>query len=78
MLILYPFVEGTSGFEVELSQRQWADFGTALKRIHTTTVPLALSQKIQKEDFSPERRDICRSFIQRLDNETFDDPITRA
>jgi spectinomycin phosphotransferase len=75
-LILYPFVEGTSGFDVELSQRQWADFGTALRRIHNTTAPVALSRKIQKERFSPERRDMCRSFINRLENETFDDPIT--
>lgn len=75
-LILYPFVEGTSGFEIELSQPQWADFGAALKRIHTTSVPSALSQKIGRESYSPEWRDVCRSVIQRLDNETFDDPVT--
>src|SRR5215208_7524547 len=75
-LILYPFVEGTSGSEIELSEPQWADFSAALKRIHTTSVPPALSQKIGKESYSPEWRDIGRDIIQRLDNETFDDPIT--
>src|SRR5687768_13391372 len=70
-LILYPFVEGTSGFEIELSQPQWAHFSAALKRIHTISVPSALSQKIGRESYSPEWRDVCRSVIQRLDNETF-------
>jgi len=32
-LILYPFVEGHNGFEVDLSDHQWVDFGTALKCI---------------------------------------------
>ena len=75
-LILYPFVEGTSGFEIELTEPQWADFSAALKRIHTTAVPPALSQKLGKESYSAEWRDICRNVIQRLDNETFDDPVT--
>jgi len=26
-LILYPFVEGTAGYEVELTERQWSEFG---------------------------------------------------
>ena len=75
-LILYPFIEGTSGFEIELSEPQWADFSSALKRIHTTLVPSALSGKIGNESYSPEWRDICRNVIKRLDNETFDDPVT--
>ncbi len=75
-VILYQFVEGTSGFEVKLTERQWADFGTALQRIHTTKLSPALFQKIQKESYSPESRDICRDAMQRLVNETFDDPVT--
>lgn len=74
-LILYPFMEGISGFEVELSEGQWADFGTALQRIHTMNLPSALMQRIQKESYSTESRDICRNVLQRLENETFDDPV---
>jgi spectinomycin phosphotransferase len=74
-LILYPFVEGTSGFEVKLSERQWAEFGTALRRIHMTKLPPALIQNIQKESYSSESRDICRNVLQRLEQETFDDPV---
>src|SRR5215210_2842740 len=75
-LILYSFIEGTSGFEIELSEPQWAEFSLALKRTHTTLVPSALSEKIGKESYSPEWRDKCRKVIKHLDHETFDDPVT--
>ena len=74
-VILYPFVEGTSGFQDKLTERQWADFGAALQRIHTLSLPPALSQKMQKENYSPESRDICREVLQTLENERFDDPV---
>jgi spectinomycin phosphotransferase len=74
-VILYPFVEGTSGFDVELTEHQWAEFGTALQRIHTLSLPPTLRQKMQKENYSPESRDICREVLHRLESETFDDPV---
>src|SRR5215216_6063976 len=74
-VILYPFIEGTSGFQDKLTERQWADFGAALQRIHTLSLPPALSQKMQKENYSAESRDICREVLQRLESERFDDPV---
>ncbi|HSL43993.1 MAG TPA: phosphotransferase [Anaerolineales bacterium] len=74
-VILYPFVEGTSGFQDKLTEGQWADFGAALQRIHTLSLPPALRQKMQKENYSPESRDICREVLQRLESERFNDSI---
>jgi spectinomycin phosphotransferase len=76
-LVLYPFVDGQSGFAVELTGPQWDAFGKALKRIHTTPVTPRLEQEMEVETFSPEWRDRCRGFFQRLDSESFEDPITR-
>ena len=73
-LVLYPFVEGKDGYEAALSERQWADFGAAMKQIHSTALPAQLSRKIQKENYSPEWRERCRDIIQRLDDETLDVP----
>ncbi len=74
-LILYPFVEGKNGYDVALSERQWAEFGAALKRIHTTEIPPALSQKIHTENYATEGVETCRFIIKRLDQESFSDPI---
>ncbi len=77
-LILYPFVEGTNGYEVELTARQWADFGAALRQIHTIHLPPGLAAQIRRESYSPEWRDGCRNIFRRLDEETFTDPIMLA
>jgi spectinomycin phosphotransferase len=77
-LVLYPFVEGKSGFDVELSERQWADFGAALKQLHTMVVPPELVRAIRKGAFAPEWRERYRRVLARLDNEAFDDPIALA
>jgi spectinomycin phosphotransferase len=74
-LILYPFVEGKDGYEVPLSDRQWVDFGAALKRIHATVVPAALARRIPRETCSPRWRDSVRTFLGRLDDGTYIDPV---
>jgi len=74
-LILYPFIEGHSGFEVDLSDRHWREFGTALKRIHTAVVPPALTRRIQQETYSPQWREIVKTFLGRVDDGTSSDPV---
>ena len=45
-VILYPFIEGHNGYEVDLSDRHWSEFGTALKRLHTAVVPPPLKRVV--------------------------------
>jgi spectinomycin phosphotransferase len=54
-VILYPFVEGHNGYEVDLSAHHWYNFGAALKRIHTVVLPPTLISRIQQETYSPHR-----------------------
>jgi spectinomycin phosphotransferase len=74
-LILYPFVEGHNGYEVGLSDRHWGDLGTALKSIHTVVAPPALIRCIQQETYSPQWREIVKTFLERVEVDAFDDPV---
>jgi spectinomycin phosphotransferase len=74
-LILYPFVEGHNGYEVGLSERHWVEFGRALKGIHTAVVPSALVRRIQQETYSPQWREIVKTFLERVEDDAFDDPV---
>jgi spectinomycin phosphotransferase len=74
-LVAYPFIVGSDGFHVEMTERQVSDFGVALKRIHTTALSPHLIAKLQREDYTPERRDRCKHFLVRLEDESFDDPV---
>ncbi len=74
-VILYPYVEGHNGFERNLSDQQWVEFGTALKRFHTAEIPSAITSSIQREKFSPQWRDTVKMFLERIEEETFDEPV---
>jgi spectinomycin phosphotransferase len=73
-LIVYPFVEGMSGMEIGLSDSQWHEFGTVLKRIHATKLTPELVQQIHKEDFAPLRSNITREMDAHISSNTFDNP----
>ena len=73
--ILYPFVEGRNGYEADLSDRQWADLGKALKRIHIAILPPELIRRIQRETYAPQGREIVKTFLVRIEDGTFGDPV---
>lgn len=73
--ILYPFIEGRNGYQVDLTDRHWVEFGATLKRIHTAELPPTLASRIRRENFSPQGRKTLRTFLARIENETFDDPL---
>jgi spectinomycin phosphotransferase len=74
-VILYPFIEGHNGYEVDLSDHHWVEFGAAFKKIHTVAVPPALLRGIPQETYSPQWRESLMIFLERVEREVFDDPI---
>ena len=74
-VILYPLVAGRDGYEVDLSERHWRDFGRALKRVHTVVLPPALTKHIRRETYSPKWRETVRMFLERVEDDVFDDPV---
>jgi len=74
-VILYPFVEGHNGFEKKLSNKQWVEFGTALKRFHISNIPSAITNGIQKDDFSFQWRNTVKTFLERIEKEAFNEPV---
>jgi spectinomycin phosphotransferase len=74
-VILYPFIEGRNGYEVDLSDRHWRDFGAALKRIHTAQLPVELTRRIRPETYSPQWRAMVKTFLERVEYEALADPV---
>jgi spectinomycin phosphotransferase len=72
---LSRYVSGKDGFEKKLSDRQWVEFGAALKKFHTAVIPPAITAGIPRETFSPRWRDIVRLSLQRVRTETFPEPV---
>jgi spectinomycin phosphotransferase len=73
--MLYPFVEGRSGFSARLSDRHWVELGAALRRIHTATLPLALRRQIPRETYAPHWRERVREFQARAEGTAYAEPV---
>jgi spectinomycin phosphotransferase len=73
-LILYPFIEGKDGFEMELSDHHRRTLGAAFQGIHTAQIPTELRKLIKKETFSLGWREDMKSYQARVGTKTFDDP----
>jgi spectinomycin phosphotransferase len=73
-IILYPFVAGKTGFDMELSDQHKRDFGIALRAIHSARVPPQLERLIPRESFSTEWRNGIKSFQVQAETVSFQDP----
>jgi len=74
-LILYPFVEGSDAFEVDLSDAQRIEFGAALRALHTAVLLAAITNHVRREAFAPRWRETTRAFLTRIEKESFADPV---
>ena len=72
-MILYPFIEGKNGFEMELTDHQKRTLGAALKAIHSAQVPPELKRKIPQETFSQKFREQVKEFQKQVENTAFSD-----
>jgi spectinomycin phosphotransferase len=73
--ILYPFVKGHHGYERKMSAQQWTEFGTVLKKFHTTEFPREITREVLREGFSPRWRETVKAFLRRIEEEKFDEPV---
>ncbi len=72
---LYPFVEGQNGFEAGLSDDEWIEFGSALKRIHSLSLPPGLQGLVPSETWSPRWRELVRGFQAQVESGSYTDPL---
>jgi len=73
--VLYPYVEGRNGIEVNLSDRQWIEFGATLKRFHSADIPSIITSRVQRETFSSKWRETVKTFLGRIEDEVFKEPV---
>jgi spectinomycin phosphotransferase len=73
--ILYPFVTGDAGWEIELSPSQWGELGAGLRALHEAALPPALMETVPRETFAPVWRDPVRAFMGRVADHAGSDAV---
>lgn len=66
-LIVYPFIEHQNGFSQILTDDQWLTLGKVMRKIHACQVPQTIQNRIKRETYSPQWRDIVRSFYAHME-----------
>lgn len=72
-IILYPFIDGKNGFEMNLMDQHRRSLGAAFKRIHTAHIPRELESQIRKENFSLGWRESMRRYQAQVEVDLFSD-----
>ncbi len=76
-VILYPFVEGVNGMTSGLSDAQWVEYGTTLRRIHSARLPPDLLPYVRRETFSPKWSQTIRDIERQIRNSAYTAPNER-
>jgi spectinomycin phosphotransferase len=74
-VILYPFIEGVDGYQAALSAEQWVEFGATMKKIHSLVLHPDMRHRIPYEAYSPRARLAVREFLNRIEAESYSEPI---
>jgi spectinomycin phosphotransferase len=73
-MVLYPFIHGEDGYARALTERQWVEFGRALRAIHDSQPPEDLLRQIPRETYPDTWREIVRQAQREVDQKETADP----
>jgi spectinomycin phosphotransferase len=78
-LLLYPWIEGSSGMESGLTEDQWIAYGAVVRRIHQMRLPADLATAIPTEDFvlKHDWGDVVRRFSAQVHVRSYQNPYER-
>jgi len=76
-LILYPFITGKEAMKVGMTDAQWIEFGSILKRIHTTKLNENTLQYVMQESFTPKWGSLSKALHEQVNVRKYDNPYQR-
>jgi len=72
---LYPYIDGRNAVDSQISEQQWQKFGDAVKKLHSADIPESIISNVPKEIFSLKCCQTVRLFLERIENEVFDEAV---
>ena len=75
--ILYPFIIGERVMDVGMSDVHWVEFGSVLKRLHTTQPTPELLCQIKRETFVPKQLSFAKELHAQVKARKYDDPFQK-
>jgi spectinomycin phosphotransferase len=74
-LTVYPLIDGSTGMEVRLNERQWRALGSFLKELHTTVLPAELDERVGSETYRPTELDLLPRIDEAVSSRAMDEMV---
>jgi spectinomycin phosphotransferase len=75
--ILYPFIRGKRVMDIGMSDGHWVEFGSVMKRLHTTKLTPDLARQIRRETFTSQRLEWDKKIHAQVMACEYSDPFQR-
>jgi spectinomycin phosphotransferase len=66
VLLLYPYIEGSTGVDAGMDAHHWLTLGETLHRVHAAALPADLARRVPRERFSPAWLNVVRRLDRSL------------
>ena len=74
-LMLFPYINGQSGWDSSLTKDQFLEFGKFMYNLHSIKLPDKYSSKITVETYSSKYRDAVKEIITKRSNRSYDNNV---
>lgn len=74
-LILYPLIDGTSAWDLTLTDEQWQAWGEIMRQIHSIPISDEIAKVLPRETFVSQWDEMFNRVNQLIQTQEFDDPI---
>jgi len=73
--ILYPFIRGQQVMNIGMSDEHWVEFGSVIKRLHTTKLTPDVASQIRREMFASPRLEWDKKIHAQILTNEYSDPF---
>lgn len=77
-LVLYPYIQGESEWDMTLTAVQWREWGAIMRSIHDLPLPVELAQHVPREVFAVKWLDKIESVEAALARNAYDGEVAHA
>jgi spectinomycin phosphotransferase len=76
-VLLYPFIDGTTGTDHGMEERHWGSFGATVRQIHATALTADLTGRMRRDSFAPAWGGTVKRLDEIIASGDFTDPSER-
>jgi len=76
-IAIFPFIDGKSGWDINLTNDQFIQFGEFMKKLHSSILPKKYLKNIYTANYNQEYRNNVKEYLQNMDIQSKDNIVIK-